>query len=131
MNPDPQPEFRVTTYTYHAADLPAPQVVTVTYCYDSHRRLTVLGDPVGPAQPPSQPEESPTRPTTAPFAFEHDREKGIFRITGPSGEVEVFRDKPVRHLVVEPDPVTGELKPVLRRGSPTYLYLCREEREIR
>jgi hypothetical protein len=39
--------------------------------------------------------------------------------------------QPIRHLVVEPDPETGELKPVVERGSPTYLYLCREEREVR
>ena len=47
------------------------------------------------------------------------------------GTVEVFRDKPARHLVVGPDPATGEMKPVLKRGNPTYLFLCREDREIR
>jgi hypothetical protein len=33
--------------------------------------------------------------------------------------------------VVEPDRETGELKPVITRYYSTYLYLCREEREVR
>ena len=69
----------------------------------------------------------PTRPT---YHFEHDQEKGIFRIRRPDGTVEVFRDKPVRHLVVEPDAERGDMTPVVKYGRPTYLYLCREEREV-
>ncbi len=46
------------------------------------------------------------------------------------GRVERFRDKPARQLMVEPDPVTGELLPVIKAGHPTYIYLCREEREV-
>ncbi len=34
-----------------------------------------------------------------------------------------------RQLMVEPDPVTGELRPVTNRGWPVYMHLCREERE--
>jgi hypothetical protein len=33
--------------------------------------------------------------------------------------------------MVEPDPVTGELRPVVKHGEPVYVYLCREEWEIR
>ena len=69
--------------------------------------------------------------TAPPFSFEHDREKGIYRLTWSDGRVEVFRDKPVRYLVVEAVDESGELKPALTRGEPTYLYLCREEREVR
>ena len=69
----------------------------------------------------------PTRPT---YHFEHDQEKGIFRIRRPDGTVEVFRDKPVRNLVVEPDAETGDMTPAVECGQPTYLYLCREEREV-
>jgi hypothetical protein len=65
------------------------------------------------------------------YTFEHDREKGVFRLKSSDGDVEVFRDKPVRYLVVEPDRESGELRPAIKRGHPTYLYLCREEREIR
>jgi hypothetical protein len=69
----------------------------------------------------------PSRPT---YHFEHDPENGIFRIRWPDGTVEVFRDKPVRYLVVEPDAETGDVTPVVKYGRPTYLYLCREEREV-
>jgi hypothetical protein len=63
------------------------------------------------------------------FAFVHDKEKRVFCLTGADGKAEVFRDNPVRYLVVEPDPETGELKPATKCGKPVYLYLCREERE--
>jgi hypothetical protein len=64
------------------------------------------------------------------YHFEQDPEKGILRIRWPDGKVEVFRDKPVRHLVVEPDAETGEMAPVVKHGRPMYLYPCREEREV-
>ena len=86
---------------------PSGHITTFTYTYD-------VADPL-----------------TALFEFEHDADKGIFRLNWPDGKVEVFRDKPVRHLVVQPDAETGEMKPVIKRGRPTYLYLCREEREVR
>src|SRR5262249_52790175 len=64
-------------------------------------------------------------------AVEHVREKGVFRLTAPDGKTEVFRDDATRYLVVEPDPETGEMTPVIRGGQPKFLYLCREEREVR
>ena len=122
MNPDPQPRD----------PQPWPRTTTVSYSYDNAGRLTPVHDPARPAQePPPMPAEPLPQPGPAPFDWEHDREKGIFRITWPDGQVEVFRDKPVRHLVVEPDAQTGEMKPVVQRGRPTYLYLAREEREVR
>jgi hypothetical protein len=70
-------------------------------------------------------EEQPRR-----FNFDHDKAKGVYVLTKPGGTMERFRDKPARHLVVEPDPTTGELRPAVRGGAPVYLYLCREEREV-
>ena len=69
------------------------------------------------------------RPAAA-FRFEHDAAHGVFRLTFSDGTVEVFRDKPARQLRVEPDE-TGEMRPVVKHGRPVYLYLCREEREVR
>jgi hypothetical protein len=63
------------------------------------------------------------------FSFAHDRTKCVFIITKRDGSTELFRDNPVRHLVVEPDPQTGELRPMAKCGRPVYLYLCREQRE--
>ena len=67
-------------------------------------------------------------PGTPSFRCEHDKEKKLFVLTWPDGRVERFRDNPARQLMVEPDPVTGELRPVIKRGEPVYVYLCREER---
>jgi hypothetical protein len=64
------------------------------------------------------------------FHFVHDNAKGVFVLTKRDGTTERFRDKPVRHLVVEPDPETGELRPAIKGGVPVYLHLCREEREM-
>jgi hypothetical protein len=63
------------------------------------------------------------------FTFEHSQEKRLFVLTWSDGEVEVFRDNATRYLVVEPDDEPGELRPKLTYGRPTFLYLCREERE--
>jgi hypothetical protein len=60
---------------------------------------------------------------------EHDRDKRLFRILGPDGKTRVFRDEPLRFLVVARNPQTGETTPMLRYGEPEYLDLCREERE--
>jgi hypothetical protein len=71
----------------------------------------------------------PERTRPLPFTFEHDKEKRVFVLTWADGEVEVFRDNATRYLVVEPDSEPGELRPKLTYGRPTFLYLCREERE--
>jgi hypothetical protein len=119
MNPDQQPGDLVTTYTYS---------------YDSGDRLTVLGAPAGqgpqPTAAPSEPRPENEK-TAPPWTFEHDKPKGIYRLTWSDGETDVFRDNPTLYLVIEPDSKTGEMKPVLTRGWPTLLYLVRQEREVR
>jgi len=69
-------------------------------------------------------------PRAQSFAFEHDEEKRVFRLTDAEGKSEHFRDNPVRYLVVEPDPETGEMRPARKHGRPKFMYLCREEREV-
>ena len=88
-----------------------------TFVYDARDRQFALNLSEGPED--------------SEYTFEHDKEKGVFRLRWSDGEVEVFRDKPVRHLVLEPDPETGEFRPVVKRGRPAYLHLSREEREVR
>jgi hypothetical protein len=117
MNPDQQPRSVVAAFT----------------C-ESENRLTAISGDRGayPSKSPDLPRERfHYEPRSPLFRFEHDAQKGVFRLEWADGEVEVFRDKPARHLVVEPDAGTGEMRPVLKRGRPTYLYLCREEREVR
>jgi hypothetical protein len=63
------------------------------------------------------------------FSFEHDEQKRLFILTRADGKTEQFRDLASRHLMVEPNPETGELWPVVKNGKPSFLYLCREERE--
>jgi hypothetical protein len=67
--------------------------------------------------------------TEPAFRFEHDKSKGVFVLTPPDGQAEKFRDKPVKHLLVEPDTVTGEMRPVVKRGAPSVVYFCRADYE--
>jgi len=69
-------------------------------------------------------------PRARAFRFEHDAAAGVFRLTSAEGKTEVFRDQPARYLCVEPDE-TGAMRPVTKLGRPVYLYLSREEREVR
>jgi hypothetical protein len=110
---------------------PASERTTISY--GSKAAITVIPDPnAHPAKSTVAQRRPETVPVTPPpYTFEHERERGIFRLKWSDVEVEVFRDKPTRYLVVEPDRETGELKPVITRYYPTYLYLCREEREAR
>jgi hypothetical protein len=106
------------------------------------RRPTDPGQPVAQeGEPAATSYESPpgamvtytynyTIPTPlSHFSFSHDTAMGRFIVTNSDGTAELFRDKPLRYLVVEPDPNTGELRPAAKHGRPVYLYLCREDRE--
>ncbi len=70
--------------------------------------------------------ESPPRLTV-----DHDLPKHVFRITDADGKTAVFRDEPVRFLVVSRNPDTGAIMPAMRFGHPEFLYLCREEHQRR
>jgi hypothetical protein len=61
--------------------------------------------------------------------IEHDPQQRLFRITDPDGNTSAFRAEPVRFLIVEADPQTGQPTPALKHGRPQYLIVCREERE--
>ncbi len=111
-------------------DLPPDQHSTTVYIYDYRDRLTEVREYIAPF-PTSDELADQGSLQSPPFSFEHDTQKGVFRLTWADGHFEVFRDKPDRLLVVEPDPETGKLKPVVKRGKPTYLYLCRQEHEVR
>jgi hypothetical protein len=65
--------------------------------------------------------------TEPAFRVEHDKSKGLFVLTHSDGQVETFRDKPVKHLLVEPYPATGEMRPVVKHGAPSVIYLCRAD----
>jgi hypothetical protein len=98
---------------------------------------------VHPAAPPVTVTQYPVGLTTThtysyddtgappPVRFEHDPAARVYRLTAPDGTVETFRDGPTKYLRLEPDPETGAMRPVTKRGRPVYLYLAREDREAR
>ena len=52
-------------------------------------------------------------PTPPGASWEHDEAKRVFRVTDPDVTVTEFHDRPVRFLVVEQDPRTDKLVPVI------------------
>jgi hypothetical protein len=107
-SPEPEPE---TSYSYDEGRLTEIREVT-----ENGKTVTVYVHRVKESAPS--------------FSFVHDKQKRLFILTWPDGKTERFRDNPARELMVEPDPETGEMRPVLKRGQPVYVYLCREEREL-
>jgi len=107
-------------------DSPSPICTTYTYC---DGRLIAITDAAGRRELSGDPADQ-SLPPPASFALEHDPEKRVLLLTGPDAKTEVFRDNPTRYLSVAPDPQTGEMKPVTKHGKPTYLWLCREERDV-
>jgi hypothetical protein len=99
-----------------------------TYTYNDGRLISIA-DAAGRRGLPAAPAD-PTWPPPASFTLAHDPEERVFLLTGPDGKTEVFRDNPTRYLSVAPDPQTGEMKPVMKHGKATYLWLCREERDV-
>ena len=102
----------------------------VTYTYDASGRLIDRREASAAALGAAPDDATVEAASLTLFAFEHDKQKRLFILKRPDGKVEHFRDNPVRQLLVEPDPETGEMRPVIQRGQPVYLYLCREEREL-
>jgi hypothetical protein len=93
-------------------------------------RLTGIADDTRRTEQPDDPSDLIPPPTSS-FTLALDLEKQVFLLTDPDGKTEFFRDNPTRYLSVASDPQTGEMKPVMTHGRPTYLWVCREEREVR
>ena len=56
----------------------------------------------------------------------YDRSRHIIQIAQEGGETAEFEDRPARFLLMDRDPVTKALEPVIIRGEPLYYYLARE-----
>jgi len=56
----------------------------------------------------------------------YDRSRHVIQITQAGGETAEFDDRPARFLLMDRDPVTKALEPVIIRGEPLYYYLARE-----
>jgi hypothetical protein len=93
---------------------PASDDRRVTYVYDAQNRLSV------PAERDHCFETTTytySVEALAPsFTFVHDKQERLFILKWPDGKTEYFRDSPARQLMVEPDPQTGEMRPVTKRG---------------
>ncbi len=55
-----------------------------------------------------------------------DPARRVIKVTGRDGKTALFEDNPTRFLVMDRNPVTRALEPVIIRGEPLYYYLARE-----
>ena len=56
----------------------------------------------------------------------YDRSRHVIQITQEGGETAEFEDRPARFLLMDRDPKTKRVKPVMEWGNPVYYYLARE-----
>jgi hypothetical protein len=56
----------------------------------------------------------------------YNRARHVIQIAQEGGETAQFDDKPARFLLMDRDPVTRALEPVIIRGERLYYYLARE-----
>ena len=64
------------------------------------------------------------------WVVEHDRDRAVYRVTGPDGKTLTFHDQPTRYLEAVLNTRTGEMQPMMIEGShrqPRCLVLCPEE----
>jgi hypothetical protein len=106
----------------------SPESVPVTYSYDASGRHVGFSDAAVAAVGMTTDLE-PVEMRSTRFAFEHDKQGRLYVMAPPDGKTETFRDNPVRHLVDELDLDSGEMRPVMKYGEPTFVCLSRGERE--
>ena len=56
----------------------------------------------------------------------YDRSRHVIKITQEGGETAEFEDRPARFLLMDRDPKTKRVKPVMEWGNPVYYYLASE-----
>ena len=88
-----------------------------TYVYDGNGELILVGD----ARRKPRPVEPKPQVEVA-----YDRSRHVIQIKVPGDKTAEFDDRPVRFLVMDRNPVTKALEPVIIRGEPLYYYLARE-----
>ena len=60
---------------------------------------------------------------------DYDRSRHVIQITQEGEETAEFDNRPARFLLMDRDPETKKVKPVLEWGNPVYYYLAREAGE--
>lgn len=81
------------------------------------------GELISQSDPPPKP-----RPVKVEAKAEvtYDRSRHVIKIKEPGGKTAEFDDRAMRFLVMDRNPVTKALEPVIIRGEPLYYYLARE-----
>ena len=57
---------------------------------------------------------------------DYDRSRHVIKITQEGEKTAEFDDRPARFLLMDREPETKKVKPVMEWGNPVYYYLARE-----
>ena len=104
-------------------DPPSNAAVT-TYVYDGYGNLLRVDEaPATLARLAELESELLRKPNVE---ITRDPARHVIKITGRDGKTALFEDKPIRYLVMDRNPQTKALEPVIIFGEPLYYYLARE-----
>jgi hypothetical protein len=91
--------------------------------YTCHGEGDAFAEGTARRRPPSPRAEADGEPKVE---VAYDRSRHVIQITEPGGETAEFDDRPMRFLLMDRDPKTKKVKPVMERGKPVYYYLASE-----
>ncbi len=104
-------------------DPPSNAAVT-TYVYDGYGHLLHVDEAPGTLARLAELKAELIRKPKVEIT--RDPARRVIKVTGRDGKTALFEDKPTRFLVMDRNPVTKALEPVIIHGEPLYYYLARE-----
>ncbi len=111
-------------YRCSAQPDPPSNAAVTTYVYDGYGSLLHVDEAPGTLARLAELEAELIRKPNVEIT--RDPARRVIKVTGSDGKTALFEDKPVRFLVMDRNPVTKALEPVIIRGEPLYYYLARE-----
>ena len=103
---------------------PPSTAAATTYVYDGYGHLLHVDEAPGTLARLAELEAELIRNPNV--GITRDPARRVIKITGRDGKSALFEDKPTRFLVMDRNPLTKALEPVIISGEPLYYYLARE-----
>ncbi len=112
------------SYSDSAQPDPPSDAAVTTYVYDGYGHLLHVDEAPGTLARLAELKAELIRKPKVEIT--RDPARRVIKVTGRDGKTALFEDKPTRFLVMDRNPVTKALEPVIIHGEPLYYYLARE-----
>jgi len=113
-----------TPYRCSAQPDPPGNAAVTTYVYDGYGNLLHVDEAPGTLARLAELKAELIRKPNVEIT--RDPARRVIKVTGRDGKTALFEDNPTRFLVMDRNPVTKALEPVIIHGEPLYYYLARE-----